>query len=87
MSLTTKVVGVDVSNASNRDIGAVADVAFDGNQINAQILPQASFLATTLPSFAADLSFNTSGVKIRNRTLPSQGCELRRFARDRSVDR
>lgn len=43
--LSSKVIGLDVHNSSNQDIGTVKDIAYDGNQqIQAYVLSVGGFL-------------------------------------------
>jgi hypothetical protein len=42
--LSSKVVGLDVYNSQNQDIGKIKDVAFDGNRVRAYIVGVGGFL-------------------------------------------
>ena len=66
--LSSKVVGIDVYNNANQNIGTIKDVAFNGKQVNGYILAVGGFLGlgdhyVAVRPGALDLSYNSSDNK------------------------
>ncbi len=66
--LSSKVVGLDVYNDANQDIGTVKDIAFNGNEISGYIVSVGGFLGVgdhyvAVHPDALNISYNSSDKK------------------------
>ena len=66
--LSSKVVGLDVYNNSNQNIGAIKDIAYNGKQVSGYILAVGGFLGlgdhyVAVRPAALDLSYNSNDNK------------------------
>lgn len=66
--MSSKVVGTDVHNNANQNIGTIKDIAFSGKQVKGYILAVGGFLGlrdhyVAVRPAALDLSYNSSDDK------------------------